>query len=232
MIERRGASLAKRKTSKPSPKKPGRREQGKFERRRRVTEAAREVIRKRGYDNATTREIAAHAGVAIGTLFIYAPEKRDLLFMVMNDDLDAMIETGAARLSLERPFMEQLLELLRPLYRYFSKNVAIGRHGLREIFLFQDEQHEKLGPEAHRVFMRIERTRESIARLVDELKAEGRLTTKEKGYLIARTLQWIHWGHIQAWLAEGKPKADEGIRRLEQLLALVIRGLGPGPREI
>jgi AcrR family transcriptional regulator len=224
--------LAKRKPSKPSLKKTGLREQGKFERRRRLTEAAREVIRKQGYDKATTREIAARAGVAIGTLFIYAPEKRDLLFMVMNDDLDTMIEASAERLSLDRPFMEQLLELFRPLYRYFSRNVAIGRHGLREIFLFQDEQHEKLGPEAHRVFMRIERSRESIARLIDEMKAEGRLTTTEKGYVIARTLQWIHWGHTQAWLADGAPKLEDGIKRLEHLFALFIGGLGPGPGEI
>ncbi len=224
--------MAKRKTSKPSLKKSGLREQGKFERRRRLTEAAREVLRKQGYDNATTREIAARAGVAIGTLFIYAPEKRDLLFMVMNDDLDALVEASAEKLSLDSPFIEQLLELLRPLYRYFSRNVAIGRHGLREIFLFQDEQHEKLGPEARRVFMRIERTRDAIGQLIDELKAEGRLATKEKGYVIARTLQWIHWGHTQTWLEDRHPDADDGIERLRQLFIMVIGGLGPGPREI
>jgi AcrR family transcriptional regulator len=49
-------------------------------RRRRLREAAHKVFLERGYEGATTREIAARAEIAMGTLFIYATEKRDLLF--------------------------------------------------------------------------------------------------------------------------------------------------------
>ena len=58
----------------------GLRARGKRERRRRLREAAHKVFLERGYEGATTREIAARAEIAIGTLFIYATEKRDLLF--------------------------------------------------------------------------------------------------------------------------------------------------------
>ena len=45
---------------------------------------------RRGYLDATTRDIAARARVANGTLFRYARDKRELLLMVINDDLDAL----------------------------------------------------------------------------------------------------------------------------------------------
>ncbi len=41
----------------------------------------------KGFDDTTTREIAQRASVGIGTLFIYADNKRDLLFLVANDEL-------------------------------------------------------------------------------------------------------------------------------------------------
>ena len=68
----------------------GRRERGKIEKRRRICEATREVFRRKGYEAATTREIADLADVAIGTLFAYASDKRELLMMVINDDREAL----------------------------------------------------------------------------------------------------------------------------------------------
>ena len=65
----------------------GLRERQKTERRRRIEAAARAVFREKGYEAATTREIAARAEVSIGTLFAYAADKRDLLAMVYRDEL-------------------------------------------------------------------------------------------------------------------------------------------------
>lgn len=73
----------------------GRRERGKLDKRRRIREATREVFRRKGYDAATTREIAGLADVAIGTLFAYASDKRELLMMVINDDREALPEVAA-----------------------------------------------------------------------------------------------------------------------------------------
>jgi AcrR family transcriptional regulator len=48
------------------------RERGKAERRRRIAEAVRGVFRSNGYEAAMIREIAARAGIASGTLLLYA----------------------------------------------------------------------------------------------------------------------------------------------------------------
>jgi AcrR family transcriptional regulator len=63
----------------------GQREKNKIDKLNRIKEAARELFLSKGFDDATTRAIASRAGVGIGTVFIYADNKRDLLFLVAND---------------------------------------------------------------------------------------------------------------------------------------------------
>jgi hypothetical protein len=58
------------------------------------------ALRCEGYDEASTRQIATRAGVALGTLFFYATDKRGLLFLVVNDELeDVALGAAAARCS-------------------------------------------------------------------------------------------------------------------------------------
>src|SRR5690606_36761778 len=88
---------------------PVRRARNKAERRRRIEEAARAVFAEKGFDAATTREIAARAGVAIGTLFHSAPDKVALLMMLINDELVPRAEAGLAMLSPDRSLLPQLM---------------------------------------------------------------------------------------------------------------------------
>jgi len=48
--------------------------------RKRLQEAALELYRKRGFDQTTTAEIAANAGVTERTFFRHFPDKREVLF--------------------------------------------------------------------------------------------------------------------------------------------------------
>ena len=54
---------------------------------------------QKGFDDTTTRAIALRAGVGLGTVFLYAPTKRDLLFLIINEELQAEVDratgTGA-----------------------------------------------------------------------------------------------------------------------------------------
>ena len=53
---------------------------GRDEVRQRLQGAALELYRERGYDQTTTAEIAAHAGVTERTFFRHFPDKREVLF--------------------------------------------------------------------------------------------------------------------------------------------------------
>ncbi|WP_026936934.1 TetR/AcrR family transcriptional regulator [Gulosibacter molinativorax] len=54
--------------------------------------AADELFRAHGFDQVTTREIAAAAGVGEATLFRYVPNKNDLLLLVIGRQQDALLD--------------------------------------------------------------------------------------------------------------------------------------------
>jgi AcrR family transcriptional regulator len=53
-------------------------------RRKQILEAALDVFSQKGYGEATMPDIAKEAGVAVGTIYLYFPSKRDLLVSVAN----------------------------------------------------------------------------------------------------------------------------------------------------
>ncbi len=54
-------------------------------RRRQIFTAAAAVFARKGYHNATVREIAEEADLGKGTLYEYIDSKKDLLFLVMDE---------------------------------------------------------------------------------------------------------------------------------------------------
>lgn len=61
--------------------------------RERILAAAERVFAERGA-SASTEDVAAEAGVAIGTIFRHFPTKRDLLAAILKDLLASLTEVG------------------------------------------------------------------------------------------------------------------------------------------
>src|SRR5262249_5958564 len=97
----------------------GRRELNKEDKLRRIKQAARKLFVANGFDDASTRQIATRAGVALGTLFLYAANKRDLLFLAVNDELEDVALRATAVVRREATFLENLLTAFRLLYEFF-----------------------------------------------------------------------------------------------------------------
>ena len=88
--------------SRPSPRRlrrpveaadgraPGQRQSKKEATRNRVVDAARELFDTQGYQGTTIREIAAHAGVSVGSVFTTFASKGDILSRVMEERLDKL----------------------------------------------------------------------------------------------------------------------------------------------
>lgn len=74
----------------------GRRERAKQDKRERIMAAARELFAERGVGGVTTQQVADRADVAIGTLYLYAATKAELLIMVQHQKFAAAIDNGLA----------------------------------------------------------------------------------------------------------------------------------------
>lgn len=83
-----------------------------MEARRRLQQAALELYRERGFDQTTTAEIAARAGVNERTFFRHFPDKREVLF-----DGEAALRAALTQAVAEAPDGLQPLEILLCAFR-------------------------------------------------------------------------------------------------------------------
>lgn len=70
-----------------------------------ILEAAVRVFEEKGFNGATTREIAREAGVAEGTIFNYFPSKKDILKQILSKVIETFVPELAIR-SLEQALIE------------------------------------------------------------------------------------------------------------------------------
>lgn len=109
-----------------------------------IIDAAHELLLKQGVDAVTTRQVAARAGVAIGTLYQYFPDRDAILmqlaYMIMDEEVS---QTAHHLASLYRHSLEELmaglyersldverrmLELGHDFHRRHARHLNFGLH--------------------------------------------------------------------------------------------------------
>jgi AcrR family transcriptional regulator len=217
----------KRTRAAPAAEEPplGLRERGKRERLRRIKEAAFEVFRAEGYEKASTREIARLADVSIGTLFVYAQDKRDLLFLVLNEDLDRVWEEAIAAVPQRGEPVKRIAALLAPIYEYFAREPELARQivaqsGRADASLHADQE------KTLRYRMRLDRWRQAIAAILEDAGREDMLDIGNDAPTLARALFAVHLAEVRDWLTTArKPQAAAGVQQLTKSVQAVL-----GPR--
>ena len=113
----------------------GRRERAKQDKRERIMAAARDLFAERGISAVTTQQVADRADVAIGTLYLYAASKAELLIMVQNQKFAAAIDdgmsSGAAQVG--SGALEGVMALVSPVVACVRDQVENGRTYLHEL---------------------------------------------------------------------------------------------------
>ena len=84
-----------------------------------ILRVGREVFAEKGYERATTTEIAQRLGVSEATVFTYFSGKRELCVQVLSDWYDEIIAAMQAALPLQAPVQRQLEVLIDTHLRLF-----------------------------------------------------------------------------------------------------------------
>ena len=201
----------------------GLRERNKREKRARIQRAARALFERKGFDAATAREIAARARVGLGTLFLYARDKRELLFLVFEDESQRLFAEAEAAIAArpEAGLVDALMELFGRFLRFYAERPELAGALLRELF-FRPYEPERLGA-LSRVYG------ERVAALVERARARGELRTDLPVASAANALfaHYAFW--TQAWLGARVVSHAQAEVRLRDALALQIEGLRPAP---
>jgi AcrR family transcriptional regulator len=209
-----------------SAKLPGRRESNKNDKLRRITDAARALFIANGYDDTTTREIAIRANVAIGTVFTYAANKRDLLFLVVNDELDDIAAQAEAAPRPDRALLKNLLAAFGLLYGFFARQPRLARMTLREM-LFYDSSLQATR------FLTIRQRMTALAGdTVRIAQRRGEVRPNEDADFAGWVIFSIFQAELRRWIAAKDRDLDiaDGLSALERAWSLLVAGLAPSPR--
>jgi AcrR family transcriptional regulator len=120
------------------------REQNKLDKLARIEGAGRRLFAKRGFDATTTREIAARAGIGVGTLFLYFPEKKDLLIHLFQRDIAAVEEEIFATLRPDVSLRAGFEHVFTGLYGYYARDLALSRVFIQELLFLDAERRRRL----------------------------------------------------------------------------------------
>ncbi len=198
---------------------PGRRVRNREDKLRRIKTAARALFLLKGYDDATMREIARRADVSVGTLFNYASDKRDLLFLVFNDEQAILGSVLAKDPRSSGSFVGDLVTYFEPIYRLFATEPEFSRYVLRELTFYTS------GTQAERLLQDREVLIKGVATLVREARRRGTIRSRETDTTVAQFLFGVFQAEIRRWLSGKNPKPAIGLRGLERMMRIAADGL-------
>lgn len=131
-------------------------------RRDSILASAIHVFAEHGFFGARIRDIAAGAGIAEGTIYLYFGGKDDLLLTAFRETVGAFCETARGELARPAPFAEKLTRFVRLQFEQIDEDPAFAT-----VLLLESRQSSKFYGGAVRDVMR------SYAAVVDALLHEG-----------------------------------------------------------
>jgi AcrR family transcriptional regulator len=217
-------SIAKkaRPRGKGPPVEPslGRREQQKLDKRGRIRDAAWELFTTVGYDATTTKEVAARADVASGTLFLYASDKTDLLCLVMYDRIEAVVDARFETMPRSAPLLDQLMHVFRGLFQMYGEQPGVAK-------AFIHRFPGATGPNGQKVNALTFAFLHRVAQLVHDKQARGELAADIEPLQAATNIFALYYGALVSWLTGFTGIESSLDPGLKNALALQIRGLLP-----
>ena len=194
---------------------PGRREANKRDKLVRIRRAARKIFLSKGFEAATVREVAAAADVAFGTVFLYAKDKQDLLFLLFEDDLTELSERAFLKVDRTTPFVDQLVTYFAEFYDFFTETPQLSRDMLREITFHA-------GLVATRLWAGVQSQERHIAELIAHGQAKGRINRSFDPDILAHIIFSLHRTQLRFCLDEAAPDVAKSLESLKRQLEVVF----------
>lgn len=173
-----------------------------------LLDAAAAVFAASGVD-APVRDVAARAGVGVGTVYRHFPTRADLVVAVYRHQIQACAEAGPALLA-------ECATPVAALHRWIAMFVdfLVTKHGLAEVLQPDSPNFAAL----HASF--VDRLVPVCARLLDAATRSGEIDTDIDAYALLRGIGNLCIG------ADADPRYDA-----HRLVALLVAGLGRRPRD-
>jgi len=111
-----------------------RREKNKAETRRIIFDTAYQLLDEKGYEKMTMRELAARAGVGLGTIFQHFKDKSTLLVAVFEHEFQPIVDQAFASVP-QGDLKVRLSYLVRQFYSFYARRPHISRILIKELYI-------------------------------------------------------------------------------------------------
>ncbi|MDO9520728.1 MAG: TetR/AcrR family transcriptional regulator [Pseudohongiella sp.] len=193
----------------------GLRERKKLIRLQRIVAAARLLFLEKGFNTTTIQDIAAEADVGLGTLYLYAKSKEDLLVMVFKDDILKMIETSYNSIPADASLLDQLMVFFDGHISYHNQDKSLSRTVLKELSFSTTEQRRQDIDQITRS------TYSKMMKLIERARREGRVSKE----VFTGTMAWsafaLYYHLLQGYLC-GFHTEEEFRKSLRNALAALL----------
>ncbi len=218
-IPSREARAPRKPRSSSPPHSEGQRERNKREKLARIKRAARQLFEKQGFEATTARQICERAGIGTGTLFLYARDKRELLFLIFEEEAQRLFAEGSLRAEKASSLVDALMLLFGGFIDFYAKNPDLSKLILQEIF-YQRQDQGGIG-ELNAQY------EGCIAALIERAQQRGEIepSLSPSVAALACFAHYVFW--LQSWLG-ARMVSERNVRSgLRAALELQIQGLRP-----
>ncbi len=188
-----------------------------------IVMAARRLFTEHGYDTATLRQIAEAAGLGLTTLFNHIQDKRDLIYLIFDEEVSLAAERAQAAIRPWQSFSEKILTISGFYFQMFSMEPVLSRILLSEVL------QQTPGPHLERHLAIRGRMIDEFEDLARSAQAAGELKPELDPKMIARSIQFAFTGASRWWIMEPNPDWRSGRRHLEEMMNLLANGFNQAP---
>jgi AcrR family transcriptional regulator len=195
-----------------------RREQNKLEKRARIIAAARALFAHKGFEATTTQEVAYAADVAVGTLFVYAKTKEDLLIQVFHEEMVDVVERAFLAARRRRALIDQLTTFFQTLVDYHEQDRPLAQVLMRQLSYVQNKEQRAAVVDLMGKLLR------RLAMLIDAAKTRGEVGN-DKALTASAEADFAIYFHRLGMLLNGYISRERFDRDLPRQLTVLMAGL-------
>jgi len=200
--------------------KETRRDRKKREKLERIERAGRRLFKELGFAKTTTRAIAEAADIGVGTLFVYFPEKLDLLMHLVRQDLERVTHTALDALPDDLPLAEACMRVFDAIYDFWAEDPELARAFVKEMMFVKLERQAEL-------FNTTVRYIERLRQLIEAAAKRGEVRADVPAPLAAHQLFGLYYWSLVNWLSGLFDRRLLSVQ-MRMSLDLMMRGLKGG----
>jgi AcrR family transcriptional regulator len=188
------------------------------DRRDAILDVAISLAEEGGFDNVRQRDVAAHAGVALGTLYKRFRSKEDILVAALDRETENLERRMEAKPATGTTPLDRVVALFQIATRGMCKKPKYARAVLRAVASGEPEVAAKVAAYQDRVMGLIIAALRGVGRL------EEKASTTKSEQTLAYGFQSIWFASLVGWSA-GLLSQNQVIEQMRRMGEVLIRGV-------